>query len=492
MRNALRYVQFWAKISSSQLAVADERYSFTYRELETLVRQSASFFKESGIKSGDLVVLNLNSVFNFIFSLTFNAMGVKTVVRNTQNALPAALDPDFFLSSTQPLWFSKERTILFDDGLVKKISKSKESDFLEGFRDESIPMMVWSTSGTTGTEKFFELDSRIFYNRIVEPTVSNFFPDDQVLNLLPYGAFWSTKVAWQSLLFGKPYLSFGYPDERILEVISRFSVKTVMGSPGQLARLLDDVESFAQENRKVPPISTFIVGGEGPSQKLVERLHKNFQCRVFNNYGSSEVGGIAHCEVITGNEPLIVRPFVDLEIVDHDDRPLPYGVEGRVRVRSNSLPSGYLQVTGESTTAFRHGFHYSGDVGMLDRNGNLILSGRSSNILNIAGSKIHPETIESQIATVPGIDESVALSWFNSTRGVEELALAIVVGSDFAVDKLESLLRAAFFSFGAVNIFKEAELAKNPGGKVIRTEMTRRVATSKPWARVVTSTKEGA
>lgn len=487
MQNASKYLQFWAKVSPDSLAVADERYKFTFLELDSIVRKTATYLENFGVKAGDLVALNLNSVFNYIFSITLNSMGVKSIVRSNKNLLPAELEPDFYISTSQPELFPPQRTVIFNEALVKSINKSDERVTFAGFRSEDIPVVVWSTSGTTGKEKFIELNAKKLYEKIVEPTITNFFPNDHVLNLLPFGAFWSSKVAFQALLFGKPYLSFGYPDERILEIISRFSVKTVMGSTSQLARLLDDVESHLSDNRKVSEISTFIIGGEAPSIKLVERLRKHFDCRIFNNYGSSEVGGIAHCEVKDGTEPMIIRPFVDLEIVDSEDRVLPYGVQGYIRVRSNSLPDRYLGSDQDSQKALRNGFHYSGDLGLLDRNGNLVLSGRSANILNISGSKIHPESLEAHIAQIVGVSQSVALPWLNEARGVEELAFALVTTPDFDQHLLEIWLKSTFGSLGAVNIFLTGELAMNSAGKIVREEMAARIKGAKPDLRVVTS-----
>lgn len=486
-----KFVEFWSKVSPEGLAVADERYAFTYSELDALVKQSATCFTEYGIKPGDLVALNLNSVFNFVFSLTLNSMGVKFIVRQSQKTLPLAVEPDFFISLSHPEWFPENRTIIVNDTLFKDIRKSKESQNLSGFRDGTIPALIWSTSGTTGDEKYIEVSSNVLYEKILEPTITNYFPDEFVLNLLPYGAFWSTRIALQSLIFGKPYITYGFPDERILEVISKYSVKTVMGSPGQLARMLDDVDRYLHEGRKVPPVTTFIVGGESPSVKLIERLRTHFRCRVFNNYGSTEVGGIAHCEIQTGRESLIIRPFVELQIVDDEDRHLPRGIEGRIRVRSNSTPDRYLGDPEGSKEHFQGGFHYSGDRGLLDRHGNLVLSGRGDNIVHIAGSKINPESIEFSLSELPGVLASGVLAWANPDRGVDELAIALEVKDGFEPERLAQELKAGMASLGVVNVFLMPVLPLNPNGKLVRGELARQLASRKPDLRVVTSSSIG-
>lgn len=487
MKNLSKYTEFWAKTTPDALAVTDEKYSFSFRELDILVHQSANLFRELGIKSGDLVAVKLNSVFNFIFTIVFNSMGVKVIIRDNDNRLPEILEPDFFLTLSKIDWFPDERTIIFDEALIKKLKKSEQNSLLNGFRSDLIPGLIWSTSGTTGQEKFVELNAHEFYCRILEPTISSLFPDDHCISLLPFGAFWSTKIAFQALVFGKPYITFMSANERILEVMSRHSVHTVLGSPGQIARLLDDVENLIKENRKVPKLSTFIIGGETPSKRLIERIRSLFDCRIFNNYGSTEVGGIAHCEVRIGDEPLIIRPFVDLEIVDSEDRVLPYGVEGQIRVRGVSQPNMYLGDTEESARRFKFGFHYSGDLGLLDRNGNLILAGRSESVLRIAGSKIHPATLESQLGLLPGVQACAAFAWLNPEKGVEELSLALTVSEPFSIDRLTDWLVARLDSLGVVNLFWVDEVPFSANGKLLRGELTTRLNANKPGLRVVTS-----
>lgn len=486
MHNPYEYISFWAKLRPNEVAVADETFEISYAQLRVFVGQAAHVLQEKGIRSGDLVVLMLNSVFNYIMTLTLNSMGVTVLTRQSSSKLPSAIDPDFVVSPEKLSWFPESRTLIFNDEQVKKISRAKKSDDLGGFKDDSSPSIIWSTSGTTGTEKFMELTPAQVHAKVIEPTLTDFFPDGNEMSLLPFGAFWSTKIALRSLVFGDPYLTFSFPDKRVVEVISRYSVRTILGAPSQVSRLLDDIETSDKRTSYEINLSTFIIGGESPSKILLDRLKSRFNCKVFNNYGSSEVGGIAHCELISGDEALIKRPFVDLEIVDETDQVLPFGHIGLIRTRSSVMLSKYANDPKTTEAHFRNGYHYSGDLGFLDKNGDLIITGRADHVLHLGGVKISPEVLEKEILGRSEIKDCMVFAYANRESGVSELAIAIVPSDKVGLAALEPRLQLALPNMGTINVFLENEFPKNPNGKLLREQLSARLSAQKPTFRVVT------
>jgi phenylacetate-CoA ligase len=100
------------------------------------------------------------------------------------------------------------------------------------------------------------------------------------------------------------------------------------------AQAIYELAKFAEEERlSVVPQKAIITSAGTLYAFMREKIESIFQCRVFNRYGSREVGDVA-CER-PGFEGLWVAPWGSyVEIVDDDDHPVPPGVEGNILVTS--------------------------------------------------------------------------------------------------------------------------------------------------------------
>jgi phenylacetate-CoA ligase len=100
------------------------------------------------------------------------------------------------------------------------------------------------------------------------------------------------------------------------------------------AQAIYELAKFAQEQSlTVVPQKAIITSAGTLYPFMREKIERIFQCRVFNRYGSREVGDVA-CER-PGFEGLWVAPWgTYVEIVDDDDNPVPPGVEGNILVTS--------------------------------------------------------------------------------------------------------------------------------------------------------------
>src|SRR5205823_2745993 len=82
----------------------------------------------------------------------------------------------------------------------------------------------------------------------------------------------------------------------------------------------------------------------------------------------------------------------------------PPGV-GLVHVRSPSLMLGYLSDERLDTSVVVDGWFNTGDLGSIDADGALRLSGRQSEVINLSGMKVLPREVEEVIALLPGVVE---------------------------------------------------------------------------------------
>jgi acyl-CoA synthetase (AMP-forming)/AMP-acid ligase II len=160
---------------------------------------------------------------------------------------------------------------------------------------------------------------------------------------------------------------------------------------------------------------------------------------------------------------------IELEI-DKEERP-----SGQIRYRGPGVSLGYMEKTGDDSS-FVDGWFYPGDLGYVTKAGNLVLEGRSDELMNFGGTKLNPEKIEGLAKEFGGVtDAGVCL--VERVPGIEEVAIAVVGESALDLRALDNILRAKL-SIGHPTVFTRAqEIPRNRMGKVVREELKNQILT---------------
>jgi acyl-CoA synthetase (AMP-forming)/AMP-acid ligase II len=117
---------------------------------------------------------------------------------------------------------------------------------------------------------------------------------------------------------------------------------------------------------------------------------------------------------------------VDIRVVDPDGHACRVGTEGEVWVHGPTVARGYLANPAETAHNFTDGWFRTGDLGIVDTDGYLTLSGRIKNLINRGGEKISPEHVESILAGCAGVVEAAVFAIPDATYG-ERVGAAVVV-----------------------------------------------------------------
>lgn len=484
MKNPYRYVDFWASIAPERIAVADERFHLTYENLRKFIPRAAYVLKNRGVKAGDLIALTLPSIYGYVFQIVANSMGASVMSKLDLNPFPPRIKPDFLLSNSQNPYFPSTETILVNQELFDQISRSPEIDRLDGFRNDDALCSLFGTSGTTGGTKYLEVTVDTFRQRTLEPGSDVYHGQGAVYMLLPFGALWATQHAFRGLVFGKTYFTFYNTDEQRMAIFGKFPIETIIGSPAQVSKLLDDADKLGID---LNSIQSFIVGGDSPTAQLLKRIReKSTNCKIINNYGSTEVGGIAHSDVTHGIvDELILRPWMEVEVVDEGDQPLDCGKDGAIRAKSPHMGRRYFQDQEATKKSFKEGYHYPGDLGRLMENGRLFITGRTDNVLHLSGVKANPEIIEKLVETFPGVKQCIATEVVNMDSGVKELGLAIETTPEFKPNELAPWLQGK--ELAPVLVYLNSKLPRTATGKVMRGVLSDRLMNQEPWLKVMTN-----
>jgi acyl-CoA synthetase (AMP-forming)/AMP-acid ligase II len=176
----------------------------------------------------------------------------------------------------------------------------------------------------------------------------------------------------------------------------------------------------------------FVRSGSAPLNTATQRaLERTLGAPLLSAYGITE------CTHQVTSEPLPLQGSlkhgsvgrstgVDLRVVDKNGHPCPAGTEGEVWLNGPTVARGYLGNQAETAHSFADGWFRTGDLGTLDEDGYLFLTGRIKNLINRGGEKISPEHVEDILAGCPGVAEAAVFAIPDATYG-ERVGAAVVV-----------------------------------------------------------------
>lgn len=163
-------------------------------------------------------------------------------------------------------------------------------------------------------------------------------------------------------------------------------------------------------------------------------------------YGCSECGGITYDRsgdpVHAAGAVGTAMERVGVTVVDEEGRPVAAGVEGRVQVTSPAVALGAAPPP-EEPGVLGQGRFLAGDLGVMDGEGRLTLTGRVAEFLNVAGKKVHPEEVRRVLEAVPGVRSAVVAGLPDPHRGQLVAALvAVEPGRNITVHAVLAACRA--------------------------------------------------
>jgi acyl-coenzyme A synthetase/AMP-(fatty) acid ligase len=222
-------------------------------------------------------------------------------------------------------------------------------------------------------------------------------------------------------------------------------------------------------------IRSIVVAGSFVSPALREGIARRICARLEVGYGSTEAGFLA----MSTPETHAVRPnsvgrlngWVQAEVVDENDQPVPPGQTGILRFRSPLQTAGYLDDERATAQAFRDGWFYPGDTGSVGAAGYLFLSGRVDDTINVGGNKIDPRLIEELLDEQPEITESAVVAVTRDT-GVPVLVAAVEAQGPFDADALKRLCQERLGKVYTPSAIVQVDaLPRNESGKVMRSAL---------------------
>jgi acyl-CoA synthetase (AMP-forming)/AMP-acid ligase II len=174
---------------------------------------------------------------------------------------------------------------------------------------------------------------------------------------------------------------------------------------------------------------------------------------LLSAYGMTETAHQAASEPLPQHGPLkhgsVGRATgVNLRVLDQNGQSVPAETEGEVWVHGLTVAQGYLCNPVETALSFADGWFRTGDLGTLDEDGYLFLTGRIKNLINRGGEKIAPEHVEDVLTGCPGVAEAAVFAIPDVTYG-QRVGAAVVVweGENIGAEQILQYCRDRLFAF---------------------------------------------
>jgi long-chain acyl-CoA synthetase len=228
-----------------------------------------------------------------------------------------------------------------------------------------------------------------------------------------------------------------------------------------------------------PELRALISGASEFPEALRRAAIDRFGAPVIHDfYGATELGWVT---LIDGTEMLarpgsVGRPLPGqaVAILDRSGRELPVGETGLVYVRNEQTMSGYLGDAKATDETRRGAWITVEDLGRVDRDGYLYISGRERDMVKSGGVNLYPVEIEEVIGQHPNVRD-VAVIGLPDPEWGERLAAVVVPRGDLDPPDVEAFARERLAS---VKVPKEwhvvDELPRNPTGKTLKRELRER------------------
>jgi len=194
------------------------------------------------------------------------------------------------------------------------------------------------------------------------------------------------------------------------------------------------------------------VGGELPTPEDISRITARFCKNIHAIYMAGESGN--GCAITVSADDIADRGKIgstglptlgaDLRIVDPDgsiDDVLPAGQRGEIVVTGSSVALGYWREPELTKKKFVDGWWRSGDMGHLDEDGYLWMSGRADNVINTGGIKVHAEEIEAEIATHEDVVMCAVVGCTDAKFGQRIEAYIVASNPGLTADALKAHLK---------------------------------------------------
>jgi acyl-CoA synthetase (AMP-forming)/AMP-acid ligase II len=369
----------------------------------------------------------------------------------------------------------------------------EEEVYVEVQEEDATVLMY--TSGTTALPKgviLTYLTLSVYVANTMSPADPEETPEVTLLSVPVYHVAGLTAIM-SSIWGGRTLVILPQFEPQLwLETVQQEHVTHSFVVPTMLKRVMDQPDF---DKYDLSSLQLITYGAAPMPYEVVRRAVEVFKCDLMNAYGQTEststmtyLGPEDHRIEGTEEEKAkklqrlrsVGRPMDDIEvaIMDGHGNPLPRGKEGEICVSGSRIMREYHGQKEATEATIKDGWLHTGDVGYLDEDGYLFITGRTKDLIIRGGENISPGEIENALEDHPKIAEAAVIGVPDVEWGERVMAL-VVLEPDESLTEAEVIAyckgRLASFKAPEEVVFVK-ELPRNPLGKVLKTDLRKTYA----------------
>jgi acyl-CoA synthetase (AMP-forming)/AMP-acid ligase II len=420
---------------STALIAGDERVPVTYHELGQRVSERAAELTRGGLRPGDVIAVQGRNSVDYVVNL-LAATGAGIVVAPLDPALPDQ-------ERQRRLDLLGARTTLVDGQTATGALRDRPGP-VGLSRDDALVML---TSGTTGTPKMvpWTHDSLSAGVAAVIETYELTAADATVVVMPLFHGHGLVAALLATLTSAGTVLLPGQ---------GRFAAHTfaddMAAARATWYTAVPTIHRIVlQRGDELPPLR-FIRSCSAPlSPDLVTELETRFGTQVMAAYGMTETTHQASSVRPGDAQPVRLHTVgspagLEARVLCADGKECGPGESGEIVFRGPTVMRGYLGA--QPADPFCDGWLRTGDLGVLDLDGNLVVTGRLKNLINRGGEKISPEHVEQVLTAYPGIVGAAVVGVPDDFYG-EQVAAAVVTDIPLDIAALTDYCRSRLAPF---------------------------------------------
>lgn len=444
-----------------RIALIHEGKRITYAELNRAVNALGNHLKKLGIGKGDHISIMLPNSPDFVISY-FAAQKIGAVVV-TINVMSTPYELHHFLHNSDSKVFitvtsSARRYDEIKDRLplckhLILTDEKEDSQFrtivnqgpfeLEtaGIDGDDDAVMIY-TSGLTGKP----LGAVLTHNNLMTQAallkvLGDGDENDRALAVIPF--FHSFGAAANMIAILKSgagtVLMERFTLDTIFSAIQNEKVTYICAVPRLFLGMLfhDKADQY-----DISSLRFCITGGSAMNVEIFNVFAPKFNVKLLEGYGLTEASPITALSRL--DMPFkpgsigIPIPGVEARIIDDQGVDLPAGETGELIIRGPNVMKGYYKDPDATTQVIREGWLHTSDLGYIDRDGYIFLTGRKKRMVITSGFNVYPKEVEIVLSMHPAVKESRIISQPDLMRG-EIVKAFIIKNPDIAADERDIL-----------------------------------------------------
>ena len=229
----------------------------------------------------------------------------------------------------------------------------------------------------------------------------------------------------------KVVYSARFQPRKVIELMREHKPDAFVGVPSMFGALMT-VKDAAREDFNT--IRLFVSGGEPLPNSLAEAFEDRFGMHILEGYGLTETSPVTNWCTPTQNKPYSVGtsvPGVTVMVVDENFQPLPANEDGEIVIAGPNVMKGYYKLPEMTNEVMAHIIprgsskplraFKTGDIGHIDDDGFLFITGRKKEMIIVAGENVFPREIEEVLNRHPAVHASAVIGKQDGVRGETRL-----------------------------------------------------------------------